>query len=84
MNYAEAIMAFINDELADPDDEELTVDEDLLVSERIDSLGLMRLIAHIGSELGIQVPYEDIVIENFRSVQAMDDYLKGQAASIDA
>lgn len=84
MNYAEAVMAFINDELADPDDEELTVDEDLLVTERVDSLGLMRLIAHIGSDMGIQVPYEDIVIENFRSVQAIHDYLTRQAASVDA
>ncbi len=75
MSYVDAIMSFVSDELVDPDDGDITADEELLVTERIDSLGLMRLIAYIGSELGIQVPYEDILIENFRSIEAIDRYL---------
>lgn len=82
MSYIEPIMAFISNELVDPDDGEVTVDEELLLNERIDSLGLMRLIAHIGQDLGIQVPYEDILIENFRSIAAIDTYLTSQRADL--
>lgn len=82
MTRSEVLLGFITDELLlDPDEDELTVDDELLVSERIDSLGLMRLIVFIGEELDIKVPYEEILIENFRTVRTIDDYLAARAAA---
>ena len=76
MTRSERIIDFIAVELLrDPSGPQVGLDEELLTSGRMDSLGLMRLIAFIGSEFGLAVPYEDIVIENFRSVRAMDEYL---------
>lgn len=81
MSYADKLLSYIVEELLlDDEDELLGVDDELLVSERIDSLGLMRLIAHIGEELGITVPYEDILIENFRTVRTIDAYLASRPA----
>ena len=53
----------------------LDVDDELLESSLIDSLGIMRLIAFIETRTGFTVPSEDIVIENFLSVTAIVDYL---------
>ena len=82
MSHADTLLAFITDELLlDPEDDELTVDDELLVSERIDSLGLMRLIVFIGEDIGIKVPYEEILIENFRTVRTIDLYLAAKLAA---
>ena len=76
MNRQQEILDYITAELLlDPDEGELGPDDELLMSERIDSLGLMRLIAHLGSAYGVQVPYDEILIENFRSVKTIDAYL---------
>ena len=59
----------------------LGVDDELLESSLIDSLGIMRLIAFIETKTGFTVPSEDIVIENFLSVTAIVDYLLPKIAS---
>ena len=76
MSHTETILKFVIEELLlDPDDDALTIDDELLMSERIDSLGLMRLIAFIDEELSIKIPYNEILIENFRDVRTIGDYL---------
>ncbi len=75
MSPSDTLLSFVADELLLDPDEPLTVEDELLVSERIDSLGLMRLIAFIDEEFSIKVPYEDVLIDNFRSVGTIGDYL---------
>ena len=55
---------------------ELKDDDELLLSGLIDSLAVVRLIAFIEEDLGIHVPPEDVIIENFQTLQAMSDYLE--------
>ena len=82
MNHTEVIFNFVVDELLlDPDEADLTIDDELLMSERIDSLGLMRLIAFVDEEFSFKVPYEDILIENFHSVRTIGDYLAPKLAA---
>lgn len=81
MSHTDAIYAFVVDELLLDPDEDLALDDELLMSERIDSLGLMRLVAYIDEEFSIQVPYEDVLIENFRSVQTVGAYLAPKLAT---
>ena len=50
-------------------------DDDLLASGLIDSLGAMALIHFIERDLGIDVPAEDVTIEHFASLRAIDAYL---------
>lgn len=74
MTRASELLRFVHTELVD-DATEVALDDELLVSGLVDSLGLMRLIAFIDQDLGVEVPYGDIVIENFESVARIDTYL---------
>ena len=58
----------------------MEADDDLLVGEIIDSLGMMRLVAFIEETFKIKVPLEDITIQHFRTVEAIDDYLTGKSS----
>lgn len=62
----------LNGEQAD----ELEFDTNLLVSGLVDSLGMVRLIAHLEEKLCVKIPPEDVTIENFISIDVMADYLK--------
>jgi acyl carrier protein len=54
-------------------------DEDLLLSGKVDSLGMMRLIAHIEETWHRPVPLEDVTIENFSSIETITKYLSQRA-----
>jgi acyl carrier protein len=47
----------------------LQPDDDLLSSEIIDSMGILQLVAFIEEKYGIEVGDEDIVPENFKTLQ---------------
>jgi acyl carrier protein len=51
------------------------VDDDLLGSGLLDSLSVMALVSFIEQEWKISVPPEDVLIENFGSIAAIDSYL---------
>lgn len=68
MNYVSAEL------LADP---ELGLDEheEILATGRIDSMSVMRLVSFIKDEFSISIPNEDLVLDHFKSVHAIDTYL---------
>ena len=72
----ETIKKFLRDEILSGEvDGELTEDSDLLLSGMIDSIGLIRLIAFLEEQYGVQVPPEEVTIDRFRSISAMVRYL---------
>lgn len=64
----------INEEL----DGELETDEDLLSTGLIDSLGMMKLVVFIENEFNVKIPPEDMIIENFMTVDHIVNYLENQ------
>jgi acyl carrier protein len=77
MPRKDKILDFISSELLrGAVDSDVTADEDLLLSGKLDSLGVMSLINYIDRELGQSIPAEDVTIENFISVTALDQYLE--------
>lgn len=69
------IMEYVSAELlVDP---ELGLDEheEILAAGRIDSMSVMRLVSFINEEFSITIPNQDLVIDNFKSVDAIDAYL---------
>ncbi len=58
-------------------DPELGLDEheEILATGRIDSMSVMRLVSFIKEEFSITIPNEDLVVDNFKSVDAIDAYL---------
>ncbi len=79
MLMTEGLTQFIAQELLiDHDEVSLAEDDDLLTTGLIDSLGIMRLVAFIEETFEKKIPYEDITIENFRSVRTLVNYLQKQ------
>lgn len=80
VNTSQTLIRYISEELfAHLEDNSLTEDDDLLMSGRVDSLGVMRLVAFIEEECGVMIPPEDVTLENFRSVRLIAAYLEKRA-----
>ena len=62
-------------EQAGVDPASVEVEENLLTSGLVDSVGMMRLIADLEEQLAVSVPPPDLVPENFRSIRVMASYL---------
>ncbi len=74
-------MRFISEELfIHLEDQSLAEDDDLLMTGRVNSLGIMRLIMFIEEEFKLTIPPEDVTLENFRSVRLIVGYLHEQMA----
>jgi acyl carrier protein len=80
MEMIDKLRQMILEELMIGQDELLKDDEELLLSGRIDSLGIVRLIAFIEEEFQIHIPPEDVIIENFMTLQAIASYLEVRIA----
>jgi acyl carrier protein len=59
---------------------ELSSKDDILSNGMIDSMGVMQLINFIENRSGIKIPPEDMVIENFMTIEAMENYIEKRKA----
>ncbi|MEN4012625.1 MAG: acyl carrier protein [Chloroflexota bacterium] len=75
MDTQAIIKEFVVSELAKGRKSTIKEDDDLLSEGIIDSLGILQLVAFIEEKFGYNVPDEDVVIENFMSVNALAGYL---------
>lgn len=58
----------------------LARDEDLLASDQLDSQGIMELVAFLEEGFGIEVGDEDLVPENFKSVDAISGFVAAKSS----
>ena len=68
MNTKEQILAILKEVKPTKNLENVT---DIIEGGYIDSFELMALISHLNENFGIEVAFEDLVPENFNSVDAM-------------
>lgn len=78
MNKQEVLMRYIKDELLRGRRNDLQAGDDLLSSGVLNSLGILQLVSFVEERMGIEIPDEDVVYENFHSVSALADYLDSQ------
>jgi acyl carrier protein len=71
----EAIRAIIQSEILNEPDFEIEADQDLLLSEILDSLRVTLLIQHLESSCDVTIPPEDVTLENFSTLECIADYL---------
>ena len=71
----DAIRRYIRTELLNDETLEIGPDQDLLLSETLDSLNVVRLVAHLEAEAGIDIPAQDVTLENFATLQKIEAYL---------
>jgi acyl carrier protein len=77
----EGIRNFVQNELINEPDFELNDTDNLLAAGLIDSMGLMRLVAFVQEEYKISIPTEDIVMENFKNIEAIEYYIKQSSSN---
>jgi acyl carrier protein len=82
MDRSEMLMDYIKRELLRGRTPNLKLEDNLLDSGIINSLGLLQLVAFIEETLGIEVPVEDVVYENFQSVATLSGYLSTRKTAI--
>ena len=75
MRIQEMIRQFIIDELLYGDSKKLTDETQLLDEGVFDSLGILRMIEFIESQFDVKVDAEDINKRNFRSIDAIVDFV---------
>jgi acyl carrier protein len=69
----EDLLEFVNGELLNHQ-AKVTAEDELLMSGLIDSLGVMRLVAHVEEAHGLRIPPEDITIEHFSTIDSISRY----------
>lgn len=69
----QTLLTFVGGTLLDGMD--IGPDDELLMTELLDSLSVTRLIAHIEQEFSLKIPAQDVVLDNMRSVSAIVGYL---------
>ena len=71
----EKLARYIASELLNQANLVIGIDDDLLGSGLLDSLSVMSLVYHIEQDVGITIPAEDVLIENFGSLSAIERYV---------
>jgi len=75
MDRKTALIDFIKNEVMRNKNAKLDENEDLLSAGILDSLAILQLVAFIEDQFGFKVPDEDVVFENFQSINALNTYL---------
>ncbi len=73
------IKEFIQSELvSDRTDDHLSNTDNLIESGIIDSLGIMRLIAYLEKTYSIKITDDDLVVDNFETIEAISTFLRNR------
>jgi acyl carrier protein len=82
MTTADTLRNFITGELAGGRAASEVGDQLPLIEERvIDSLGIVRLVAFIESEFGVQIGDEELLIENFDTIASITRLIEAKRAA---
>jgi acyl carrier protein len=76
MDEHTVLKTFIETKLLADTSVQLGHDDDLLLSGLVNSLDVMRLVAFTQESFGVKIPTEDVVIENFQSIDAIVRYVQ--------
>ncbi len=76
------IRVYIRDRILMDPDLSLGEDDDLLLSNVLDSLRVMLLVSHLEERLGFTIPPEDVTLENFQSLGQIHRYLDERRSTV--
>jgi len=78
VNYSETITDFIVDNFLFGDRDKLKMDTPLFEKGIIDSTGVLELVAFIEENFIVTVADEELVQDNFSSINSIDSFLKSK------
>jgi acyl carrier protein len=82
VNIQDKLRQFIINELRWPGEHsKLTNDFNLLENGVIDSLGIYKVVEFIQDEFGIEIPDDDLVVDNFETLDAIDNMVSRAGVS---
>lgn len=77
MSIEEKLRVYIvQAQLPGEDPDILQLDDDLIDSGILDSMGIMQLVTHLEKEYDIQIPSEEIEPDNFQTVKSLALYVE--------
>ena len=79
MDKTALLEKFVSEELLN-NTASVTRDDNLLADLLVDSLGMMRFVRFIEDTYDLEIPPEDVIIENFRTIGAIVSYLDRRKA----
>ena len=79
----DAIRSIIKDEILDDPDFEIAADQDLLLSEILNSLKVTLLITSLEKSCNIVIPPEDVTLDNFGTLERIAAYVETRRDSTD-
>jgi acyl carrier protein len=71
----DTIRSIITDEILNDPDFQIEADQDLLLSEILNSLSVTLLIARLEDLSGADIPPEDVTLENFGTLERIAEYI---------
>ncbi len=74
----EKIIAYIKNDIANESLEDIELQDDLLSTGVIDSMGMMKLLTFIEKEANFKIPPEDMTVENFMTLESIMGYISRQ------
>lgn len=77
----EMIRTFIQEEILNDPNFPIEADQDLLLSEMLNSLSVTLLVAQLETACKVQVPPEDVTLENFSTLKSIEAYINRRIAS---
>ncbi|MDJ0698382.1 MAG: acyl carrier protein [Woeseiaceae bacterium] len=72
----DAIRSIIRDEILNDPDFEIEAAQDLLLSEILNSLRVTLLITRLEDSYGVEIPPEDVTLENFGTLESIAAYVQ--------
>ena len=72
----EELRTFIQNEILNDPDFQIDDDQDLLLSETLNSLSATLLIAHLETACRVNIPPEDVTLENFSTLRSISVYMQ--------
>ena len=76
------LIKYICEEIHMMEPDAITSEEDLLESDLLDSMGVMRLVAFIEGEFSVSVAPQDLTVENFSTIQNIESLIIAKSESI--
>ncbi len=76
----EALRKFIQTEILNDPDFVIEDDQDLLLSQTLNSLSVTLLMAHIETTCNVHIPPEDVTLENFSTLRSIEAYIQSIAS----
>ncbi|GGZ71035.1 acyl carrier protein [Algibacter mikhailovii] len=78
MDVKRDVLIFLKKDILEDESIRIGEQDELLTTGLIDSVNLIRTVRYLEKKFKIDIPFEDITLENFRSIHSIEYYVRGK------